>query len=386
LKVVLVQVAALLVLAFVWLLWQLITPIAVTVVLFLLGAAFAFVLNDPSRALARHLGGRRGLGIVAAYLITFAIVTAILLVLAVPILTQASEFLANMPTYEANVQAQARALQASLAAQGVKLDVESIAAQVFNAVQTSIDTLLHGLIGAAATLGGVVMNAVLVLVISVYFLTGASSMQRNVQYAIPTRYRGVHEFVRSSAARVMGSYLRGELIMAAVIGTLAGVGTGLLGLPYFLVLGVLAGLFELIPMFGPILSAIPAVLVSLFMPWPTTLLVIIFFVIIQQFECNYLGPKVTGHAVGLHPLASMFALMVGFEVAGILGGLFAVPVAGTIWVLASTAYRNIVDLQPLAEMEDQVTLLAAGGLPLDVVQPVVPPSAMETEASAGDHA
>ena len=114
----------------------------------------------------------------------------------------------------------------------------------------------------------------------------------------------------------MGSYLRGQLIMSAVIGSLAGAGMGLLGLPYFVVLGVFAGIFELIPMFGPILSAIPAVLVSLFMPWPTTLWVILYFVLIQQFECNYLGPRVTGHAVGLHPLGSMFALMVGFEVAG----------------------------------------------------------------------
>jgi len=362
---VLVQLAALLVLAFVWLLWQLAMPIAVTLVLFLLGAAFAFVLADPSRALARRLGGRRGMGILAAYLIALAIVTAILLVLAVPLLSQASEFVANMPTYEATIQAQARALQASLNAQGIQLDVESIAAQVFNAVSTSINTLLHGLLGAAATLGGLVMNVVLVLVISIYFLTDAPRMQRNVRYAVPTRYRGVHEFVRSSAARVMGSYLRGQLIMGAVIGTLAGIGTGLLGLPYFVVLGVLAGIFELIPMFGPILSAIPAVLVSLFMPWPTTLLVIVFFVIIQQFECNYLGPKVTGHAVGLHPLASMFALMVGFEVAGILGGLFAVPVAGTIWVLVSTAYRNIVDLEPLADIEEQVALLTATATPAE---------------------
>jgi len=120
-------------------------------------------------------------------------------------------------------------------------------------------------------------------------------------------------------------------------------------------------MFELIPMFGPILSAIPAVLVALFMPWPTVVWVIVLFVVIQQFECNYLGPKVTGHAVGLHPLASMFALMVGFEVAGILGGLFAVPVAGVIWVLSATAYRNVVELEPLeplADTEEQVARLS----------------------------
>jgi len=130
-------------------------------------------------------------------------------------------------------------------------------------------------------------------------------------------------------------------------------------LPYFVVLGVLAGMFELIPMFGPILSAVPAVIVALFMPWPTVLWVILLFVIIRQFECNVLGPKVSGHAVGLHPLGSMFALLVGFEVAGIMGGLFAVPVAGVIWVLSTAAYRSLVNLEPVTDVDEQLARLEA---------------------------
>ncbi len=305
-----------------------------------------------------------------ADLISFAIVISIILVLAAPLVTQASALVANLPMYAAGVQTQAHGLQTRLDAQGVQLNVDAIASQVIAFVTSTLNDLLHAVIAAASGIGGLLMNAVLVLVISVYLLTDAPSVQRHAQHAVPMRYRGVHTFIRSSAARVMGGYLRGELIMAAVIGLLAGVGTGLLGLPYFVVLGVLAGMFELIPMFGPILSAVPAVLVALFMPWPTVLValfmpwptvlwVIILFVIIQQFECNVLGPKVTGHAVGLHPLGSMFALILGFEVAGILGGLFAVPVAGVIWVLSSTAYRNLVNLEPLNEIEEQVVHLGA---------------------------
>jgi len=171
---------------------------------------------------------------------------------------------------------------------------------------------------------------------------------------VPQRYRAVHEFVRSSAARVMGGYLRGQLTMSLVIGVLAGAGTALLGLPYFVVLGVLAALFELVPMFGPILSAVPAVIVALFQPWPTVVWVILLFLVIQQFESNVLGPRVTGHAVGLHPLGALFALLVGIEVAGILGGLFAVPVAGVLWVLTSAAYRNLVASEPVAQLTDAV--------------------------------
>jgi predicted PurR-regulated permease PerM len=359
LKFVLVQLTCLLVAAFVWLLWQLAEPISHTVVLFLLGAACAFVLAEPSSLLARRLGGNRMLGILLAYLMMFGIIIGAMLLLAVPFVSQASSFIANLPTYVSDIERQASALEAWLAAQGVQIPLQAMAAQVSGALAASFHDLLHGLVGAASSIGGIVMNGVMVLVISIYFLTSAAAMRRNTLYAVPKRFRAVHEFVRSSAARVMGGYLRGQLIMAAVIGTLAGLGTGLLGLPYFVVLGVLAGMFELIPMFGPILSAVPAVIVALFMPWPTVVWVILLFVIIQQFECNVLGPKVSGHAVGLHPLGSMFALLVGFEVAGILGGLFAVPVAGVIWVLSTAAYRSLVNLEPVTDIDQQLGRLEA---------------------------
>jgi predicted PurR-regulated permease PerM len=130
----------------------------------------------------------------------------------------------------------------------------------------------------------------------------------------------------------------------------------LIGLPDFVVLGVLAGLFELVPMFGPILSAVPAVIVALFQPWPMVVWVILFFLVVQQFESNWLGPRVTGHAVGLHPLGAMFALMVGFEIAGILGGLFAVPVAGVLWVFTVATYQAVMRAagEPLGDDEPEV--------------------------------
>jgi predicted PurR-regulated permease PerM len=120
----------------------------------------------------------------------------------------------------------------------------------------------------------------------------------------------------------------------------------LLGVPYALVLGVLAGLFELVPVFGPILSAVPAVVVALFAPFPTVLWVILLFFAIQQIESNILGPRITVHVVGLHPLAAMFALLAGLQLAGLLGALFAVLVAGILWALLAAAYRNSVPERP----------------------------------------
>jgi predicted PurR-regulated permease PerM len=79
--------------------------------------------------------------------------------------------------------------------------------------------------------------------------------------------------------------------------------------------------------------------------------VLLFFFAIQQVESNILGPRITGHAVGLHPLAAMFALLAGLQLAGLLGALFAVPVAGILWVLLGAAYRNAVAEPPKARRD-----------------------------------
>src|SRR5207245_5837368 len=94
--------------------------------------------------------------------------------------------------------------------------------------------------------------------------------------------------------------------------------------------------------FGPILGAIPALLLALLNPFPTVVWVALYFIAIQQVESNILGPRITGHAVGLHPLGAMLALLAGFEVAGILGALFAVPVVGIVWVLIAAVYRRLL--------------------------------------------
>jgi predicted PurR-regulated permease PerM len=192
-----------------------------------------------------------------------------------------------------------------------------------------------------------ILDIVLALVISLYLLIDGPRLGARSLAIIPAQHRAKALFLQENVSRVLGGYLRGQLTLAVIIGVTTGVGTALLGLPYAIVLGVLAGLFELVPMFGPILSALPAVLVSLFMPFPTVVWVVVFFLVIQQVENNVLAPRISGHAVGLHPLGAMFALLAGFQLAGLLGGLFAVPLAGVLWVLLGAAYRNVVVAEPV---------------------------------------
>src|SRR5258708_31273953 len=127
------------------------------------------------------------------------------------------------------------------------------------------------------------------------------------------------------------------------MGVLAGMGCAFLGLsPYALIIGVLAFLFETIPMVGPALASIPAILLSLLLPdpFPRTIWIIIYFIAVQMIESNILGPLIVGHAVCLHPVASILALIIGAQLFGAFGALLATPIVAASWVVITNLYRS----------------------------------------------
>ena len=210
------------------------------------------------------------------------------------------------------------------------------------------------------------VNTVLVLVVAFYLLLDGELLKERLYTMVPTKYLSQVVFVEATVSTVLGGYLRGQLLMGLTIGTMAGVGTYALGVGYPVLIGVLAGILELVPMLGPWLASMPAVLIALFNPngpWPLTLFVAIYFLIIQQLESNVIGPRITGRAVGLHPLAAMMALLVGIELDGILGALFAVPVAGILFVIATGIYFHLKGAALAARSTTEAVQIAVVGHP-----------------------
>ena len=327
--------------AVLWVIWQIVSPILHTLVLFALAAVLAFALSGPVDMLSHRLGNRL-LAIVAVYFLVGLMLVGGLTSIAGPFVSQATDLAAALPQYASDLQARAPEVQTTLGQYGIQTDIDQLKVQAVSAIQQGGSDVLKNLVGTLGEVGGMILDIVLALVISLYLLVDGPRFRERSLAIIPAQHRTKALFLQDNVSRVLGGYLRGQLTLALIIGVLAGVGTALLGLPYAVVLGVLAGLFELVPMFGPILSVVPAVLVALFMPFPTVVWVLLFFLAIQQVENNVLAPRISGHAVGLHPLGAMFALLAGFQMAGLLGGLFAVPLAGVLWVLLGAAYRNVV--------------------------------------------
>jgi predicted PurR-regulated permease PerM len=187
--------------------------------------------------------------------------------------------------------------------------------------------------GAIAGLAGGVVGLITILILTFYMLVESQSLFTGFVRLFPR-----HERARITAASreitiKVSAWLGGQLLLGLVIGTTATVGLWLLGIPFFFVLGLVAGVGELIPMVGPILSAIPAILVALTVSPGKALAVAAFFLLQQQFENHVLVPKIMSKQVGVSAVTVLVALLIGGSLLGIVGALLAVPTAAMLQVI-----------------------------------------------------
>lgn len=223
----------------------------------------------------------------------------------------------------------------------------------FNAALTQIRNEAIGFAQMAATnavsivfiITGTFLNIFLILVLSFYFTLDGKRLRDSIISIVPQRTMPHVLVFEDALNRVVGNYIRGQLTLAVIVGVLSGLVCVIVqgGMQdYALIVGVLAFLFETIPMVGPALASIPALLISLLLPdpLPRTIWVAVAFVVIQMLESNVLGPRIVGHAVGLHPVVSIMSLLVFANLFGPFGALIATPIVAAIWVVIASIYRS----------------------------------------------
>jgi len=142
---------------------------------------------------------------------------------------------------------------------------------------------------------------------------------------------------------IFSAYIRGQLLLCLFIGTLATIGLLIAGVDFALLLGLIAGAFEILPFVGPILGAIPALIVAALQSPMTALWTLVVFIIIQQIENLFLVPRIAGESVKLHPALIMVVLVVGGEALGLWGMLLAVPVTAVIRDVFKYLYLRFSD-------------------------------------------
>ncbi len=172
----------------------------------------------------------------------------------------------------------------------------------------------------------------LIFVTGFYWLAAHREAQQLLLRVAPLNRRADIELLWNDVETTLGRYIRGQLILMIVIGVISYVGLLLLGIEHALALAVIAGLTEAIPVVGPILGAIPAVIVGLTISPLRALFVILLYVVIQQLEANVLVPKIMEDNVGLNPLVVIVVLVAGATLGGVVGAILAIPLAGAVQV------------------------------------------------------
>jgi predicted PurR-regulated permease PerM len=163
---------------------------------------------------------------------------------------------------------------------------------------------------------------------------------------MPRRQQGRVRFLLETLQRIVGGYIRGQIVLCVLIGLLVGVGMGIIGVPYALLLGVLAFVLEFIPILGTLASGVICVLLALTKGWLIALIVLVYFVLVHILEGDVIGPRIVGKAVGLHPAVALVALIAGGELFGIWGVLLASPAAGVLQAFLVTIWSEWRETHP----------------------------------------
>ncbi len=189
--------------------------------------------------------------------------------------------------------------------------------------------------GAVGNVAGGIFGIVTILILTFYLLVDSWSLRERAVRLFPRRHRARVDAASREAMAKVSAWLGGQLLLAAVIGATSAIGLWALGVPFFYVLALLSAIGEMIPIVGPILSAIPAIAVASTVSLKTVLFVVIFFVLQQQLENHILVPKIMSRQVGVSAVTVIVSLLVGGSLLGMVGAIIAVPTAAILQVVAA---------------------------------------------------
>ena len=330
-------------------------------------------LDNYTLSFIRYDGLRRGLSVFLTFLIVIFMLMLVVLLIIPPIAAQMEEFGENLPEMLESTQGElekllSRPIKAGNQTLIIWDEIENLANgegttqdnsfDLTAAIQGAASTLTTPVVGIASLAFSFVFNTLVVIVLMFYLMKDGSKFVQNLEGLIPIEYQGDFQRLVYELAAIWNAYLRGQLLLGLIVGTVTGLGATILGLPQPLVLGLLAGLLEFIPNLGPIMSSIPAILFALVaksttIPGlegiPFAIITTLMYVIIQQTEALFLVPRVMGRSLDLHPFVILVAVLSGAAVAGLLGIILAAPIVATMRLVAIYIWAKLVDIDPFAE-------------------------------------
>ncbi|NLI91814.1 MAG: AI-2E family transporter [Peptococcaceae bacterium] len=211
-----------------------------------------------------------------------------------------------------------------------------------------LKNVVEDLPGLLSYIGLMILSPIL----AIYFLLDWKKITEGVIQLVPGKMRGEWYRLLQEVDFIIQRYIQGNIIDAALVGFIIGFGVKLIGMEYALLIGVICGITNLIPYFGPILGGIPSVLLALSKSPMMAMKVALVIFIVQQIDGNIINPRLMSNKVGLHPLWVVFALLAGGELDGIMGMLVAIPLAAILKIIFREIYYYLVSPKVLKSSKE----------------------------------
>lgn len=300
---------------------------------FVMAGILVLMLRGPVARLERR-GMKRWLAVTVAY-VGLLIIVGLLGAIVIPLLAkQVSEFFKAFPNYYDTAQNVWETMLDRF--HGVALPgwVNTSLANTLDVLSKQLASwgsrIAQSLLSTGSAAAGMLANSILALVIAFWILKDMSTMRREVLDIVGHERREEAEVIINTVLHSIGGYIRGQVIVSAVTGTLAALFLALLGIPYAIVLGLITGLLNVVPYVGPFIGGLAAAIVGAFVgPW-YALGALGLVIVAQQVTDLFVTPRVMSEQVDLHPVLVILSLLVGASLFGFLGMIFAIPVAAAL--------------------------------------------------------
>lgn len=276
----------------------------------------------------------RSVSVICIYLIAFLIIGSILFLLIPPISQEIGQLASNFPKYFEKMMSGFSNLKEFSTRYGfydnIKSGLDTLSSS-FQGAATGVFTTVAGFFGG-------LMSFFLIIVLTFYMVVEENAIKKLIWSIAPAKHQPYIMQLVNRMQQKIGLWLRGQLILSLVVFVFVYAGLSILGVEYALVLALLAFILEMVPYIGPTIAAIPAVFLALTQSPMLALFVAVYYYITQQLENHILVPKIMQKAVGLNPIVSISVLLIGFQLAGMLGAILAIPVATAVNVFVQDLF------------------------------------------------
>lgn len=305
--------------------------IAISTVLkpFIISAVISYLLNPVVKVFEKR-GIRRIYGVLIVYLIFIAIILLLSFVLVPKLIKEISALALNIPQYSKQMQELLKKFQDGYMNSGLPESFKDVLDENILMLQSMILTVLQNIANGIIEIFSQLFNIIIVPVITFYMLKDAEYFKNQFILLLPKSKRMKFIVLLRDIDNVFGKYIRGQIIIASFVGMFTTIALVLIKVKYAFILGIFAGIANIIPYFGPFIGIIPTILFALLDSTGKALYAGGAFILIQQLESGFLTPRIIGKSVGIHPVYVIMSLIAGGKLFGIIGLILAVPALAAI--------------------------------------------------------